>query len=57
MMFPHQLSTTGISAVAGGLDIIEFQREVQLRQQLAGKHHTAIHDAQQDRGFSGEPAV
>ncbi len=47
--FPHHLSALVVVAVATDVNVVEFKREGQLRQQVAGEDHGAAHHAQHQR--------
>ena len=46
---PHDLAAAVGVAVAAHVDVVEFEREVELRQQVAGEHDGAAHHAQHQR--------
>src|SRR5687767_4523410 len=46
---PRDLAAVRDIAVAGDIEIVEFQREPQLRQQLAGENHAAAHNREHER--------
>jgi hypothetical protein len=47
--FPHHFAAPVGIAVAGHVDVVEFEREGQLGQQVAGEYHGAAHHAQHQR--------
>ncbi|MNC41864.1 hypothetical protein D3C75_906530 [compost metagenome] len=47
--FPEQLAAAGLVAVAGGVQVAGFQRELQVGQQFAGEDQAAIHHAEHHR--------
>ena len=55
--FPHHLATLIVVAVAADVDVVEFERKGQLRQQVAGEDDGAAHHAQHQRKFAMLAAV
>ncbi len=51
---PEQLAAGGLAAIAGGVQVGQFQREVQLGQQLAGEDQAAVHHAEHHRIALGQ---
>jgi hypothetical protein len=47
--FPHHFAALVVVAVAADVDVVEFEREGQLRQQVARKDDGAAHHAQHQR--------
>nr|GFD28167.1 hypothetical protein [Tanacetum cinerariifolium] len=47
--FPEQLAAAGFVAITRRVQIRSFQREVQVRQQLAGENQATVHHAEDDR--------
>ncbi|MNN46540.1 hypothetical protein D3C81_1609240 [compost metagenome] len=54
---PEQFAAGGLVAIAGSVQVGRFQREIQLRQQLAGEDQAAVHHAEHHRVAFGQFAV
>ncbi|MCY1372702.1 hypothetical protein D9M69_599310 [compost metagenome] len=54
---PEQLAAGSLAAVAGGMQVGQLEREVQLGQQLAGEDQPAVHHAEHHRVALGQLAV
>ncbi len=54
---PEQLTSAGLVAVTGRMQVGQLEREVQLRHQLAGEDQPTVHDAEHHRVALGQFSV